>query len=103
MAEALAYASLLGFSLGGLLTVPPVAFANYFGRGSLGSIRGVTEPFTSLGQAIGAVLSGAIFDLTGGYGFAFTTYAVLGVSTLVLILAARPSRKSDHVESAAVS
>ena len=88
--EALAYASLFGFSLGGLLTVPPVAFANYFGRGSLGAIRGLTEPFNSLGQAIGALLSGAIFDLTGSYGIAFTSYAILGLLTLFLILAARP-------------
>ncbi len=103
IAEALAYASIFGFSLGGIIVVPPVAYANYFGRGSLGAIRGVTEPFASLGQAIGAVLSGAIFDLTGSYSIAFTTYAVLGVLTIVLILAARPPRKPDRVESAAAA
>ena len=97
--EALAYASLFGFSLGGLLTVPPVAFANFFGRSSLGSIRGVTEPFTSLGQAIGAVLSGVIFDLTGSYNIAFLSYAVLGIMTLVLVLAVRPPRRPNRVES----
>lgn len=103
VAEALLYASMFGFALGGLIIVPPVAFANYFGRGSLGAIRGVTEPFTSLGQAIGAVLSGAIFDITGSYSVAFTTYAVLGTMTIVLILAARPPRKPAHVESAAAT
>ena len=101
--EALAYASLFGFSLGGILVVPPVVFANYFGRNSLGSIRGVTEPFTSLGQAIGAVFSGAIFDLTGSYSIAFTTYSVLGIMTIVFILAARPPRRPDHVESVAAT
>ena len=103
VSEALLYASMFGFALGGLIIVPPVAFANYFGRGSLGAIRGVTEPFTSLGQAIGAVLSGAIFDITGSYGVAFPTYAVLGTMTIVLILAARPPRKPAHVESAAAT
>ena len=103
VAEALLYASLFGFSLGGLIIVPPVAFANYFGRGSLGSIRGVTEPFTSLGQAIGAVLSGAIFDITGSYSIAFAAYAVLGAMTIVLILAARTPRKPVHVDSAAAA
>ncbi len=63
--EALAVAALFGFSLGGIVVLPSVAFADYFGRSSLGTIRGVTEPFASLGQAVGAVLSGAIYDVTG--------------------------------------
>ena len=47
--EALAFSALFGFGLGGMLVVPPVAYADYFGRPALGTIRGVTEPFTTLG------------------------------------------------------
>ena len=54
-------AGLFGVAVAGILVVPPVAYANFFGRESLGTIRGVTEPFTSLGQAIGAVASGLVF------------------------------------------
>ena len=75
--EILIYSSCFGFGIGGILVVPPVAFADYFGRSSLGAIRGVTEPFTSLGQAIGAVVSGAVFDVTGSYHLAFMIFAVL--------------------------
>jgi sugar phosphate permease len=88
--EALAYSGLFGMALGGILVVPPVAFADYFGRRSLGAIRGVTEPFTSLGQAIGALLSGAIFDITGSYVLAFITFAVVASAAVVLLLVTRP-------------
>ena len=88
--EALVYSALFGLGLGGMLTVPPVAYADYFGRRSLGAIRGVTEPFASMGQAIGALVSGAIFDLTGRYFVAFMVFAILGALTAVVTLMARP-------------
>ena len=93
-AEALAIASLFGFGLGGIIVLPPVAFADYFGRQSLGAIRGVTEPFVSLGQAIGAVLSGVIFDVTGSYAAAFLTFAALSALTIFILLVARPPMRS---------
>ncbi len=89
-AEALIYSSLFGFGVGGMLSVPPVAYADYYGRQSLGVIRGVTEPFTSLEQAVGAVLSGIVFDLTNSYAWALIAFAVLGGLTAVVILFARP-------------
>ena len=83
-------AGLFGIAVAGILVVPPVAYANFFGRQSLGTIRGVTEPFTSLGQAIGAVMSGLVFHLAGGYGIAFIIYAALGALTAAALLLARP-------------
>ena len=88
--QALAYSALFGFGLGGMLAVPPVAYADYYGRRSLGTIRGVTEPLTSFGQAIGAVAAGAVFDLTGSYEYAFMAFAALGASTMLMVQLARP-------------
>lgn len=85
-------AGLFGVAVAGILVVPPVAYANFFGRQSLGTIRGVTEPFTSLGQAIGAVASGLVFQFAGGYEIAFVIYAVLGGLTAAALLLARPPR-----------
>ena len=76
--EILVYAVLFGFGVGGLLSVPPVGYADYYGRRSLGVIRGVTEPLTTIGQAIGAVVAGVIFDLTESYQLAFIAFAVMG-------------------------
>ena len=92
-AKALAIASLFGFGVGGMLSVPPVAYADYYGRRSLGAIRGVTEPFTSLEQAVGAVASGIVYDLTGSYAIALIAFAILGGVTAVVILFARPPRR----------
>ena len=92
-AKALAISSLFGFGVGGMLSVPPVAYADYYGRRSLGAIRGVTEPFTSLEQAVGAVASGIVYDLTGSYAIALIAFAILGGVTAAVILFARPPRR----------
>ena len=96
--EALAYSALFGFGLGGMLTIPPVAYADYFGRQSLGAIRGITEPFTTFGQAIGVLVPGVVFDYltTPGeesYLPAFAIFAALGLFTTLIILMAVPPRK----------
>ena len=91
-AQALVYSSLFGFGLGGMLSVPPVAYADYYGRRSLGTIRGVAEPLTSGGQAIGAVAAGAVFDLTGSYEYAFMAFAALGALTMLMVQLARPPK-----------
>ena len=83
-------AGLFGLAVAGILVVPAVAYANFFGRHSLGAIRGITEPFTSLGQAIGAVSSGLVFQFVGSYSYAFIIYAVLGALTAAALLLARP-------------
>lgn len=92
--EILVYAVLFGFGVGGLLSVPPVGYADYYGRRSLGVIRGVTEPLTSFGQAIGAVVAGLIFDFTDSYRLAFIAFAVMGGLATVLVLFARPPRRA---------
>ena len=92
VATAFLAAGLFGVAVAGILVVPAVAYADFFGRRSLGAIRGVTEPFTSLGQAIGAVASGLVFEFAGGYGWAFVVYAALGALTAAALLLARPPR-----------
>jgi len=92
-AEALVVASIFGTAVGGILVVPVVAYANYFGRRSLSAIRGVTEPFVSLGQAIGALFSGIIYDVTGSYKDAFLILAILGFGTIAMLLATREPRR----------
>ena len=97
--EALAFSALFGFGLGGMLTVPPVAYADYFGRRSLGAIRGVTEPFTTLGQAIGALIPGVVFDYfsAGNYGPVFYGFAALGILTAIVALFAAPPTDVSHL------
>ena len=97
--EALIVASIFGAAVGGILVVPVVAYANYFGRRSLSAIRGVTEPFVSLGQAIGALFSGIVYDVTGSYKDAFLVVSILGFATIAMLLATRaPMRERPGIQ-----
>tara|TARA_Y100001960_G_scaffold312004_1_gene373238 strand:- start:41 stop:592 length:552 start_codon:yes stop_codon:yes gene_type:complete len=93
-AQAWIYASIFGVALGGMLVVPPVAIANYFGRKSLGSIRGFTEIFVSLGQAIGGIVSGIIFDYRNNYDLAF--FILAGVSIMAFMIVATSSKPTNR-------
>ncbi|MBM3959467.1 MAG: MFS transporter [SAR202 cluster bacterium] len=94
-----AYAAgfIFGVGLGGLLVVPPVILADYFGRTSLGSIRGTTEPFVSFAQALGAVGAGLVYDVTGSYDRVFPAFTVVaGFGALLLLLARQPTRRNPE-------
>lgn len=91
---ALVVAGLFGVGLGGLLVVPPVVTADYFGRASLGSIRGVLEPFVGIGQAAGALGAGIIFDVTDSYTAAFPTFTIVAALAAALLIFIRAPRKA---------
>lgn len=94
-AMAFTVAAIFGIGLGGLLVVPPVAVAHYFGRSSLGAIRGATEPFVSGGQALGAIGAGLIFDYTGSYQGTFPTFTAAALIAIVLLIFTRRPTKSS--------
>jgi cyanate permease len=84
-------ASVFGFGLGALLTLLPVAWADYFGRANFGAIRGIALSAQVLAQAAGPLLSGALRDVTGDYQLALQTFAVLaGLSVLAALMARQP-------------
>jgi sugar phosphate permease len=79
-------ATLFGFGLGGLLVVPSVIVADYFGRRSLGAVRGFVEPWVGGGQAAGALGAGLIYDVTGDYRAVFpmlTAFAILAAAVIL--------------------
>ena len=94
--EALAYSALFGFGLGGMLTVPPVAYADYYGRRSLGTIRGITEPFTTFGQAVGVMIPGIVFDYISAESYMpfFFAAGSVGILTALISLFATQPRHS---------
>jgi len=97
-ATAFTVALVFGIGLGGLLVVPPVAIAHYFGRNSLGAIRGATEPFVSGGQAIGAIGAGLIFDYTGSYQNTFPTFTAAAIIAIILLVFTRRPKKKSTAE-----
>ncbi|HYL91329.1 MAG TPA: MFS transporter [Burkholderiales bacterium] len=78
-----------GFGIGAMLTLLPVAWADYFGRSNFGAIRGVTLSAQVLAQATGPLLSGALHDWTGNYMLSLYTFAALASLSVVAALGAR--------------
>ena len=60
-------AGVFGFGIGAMMTLLPVAWADYFGRANFGAIRGIALPAQVLAQAAGPLLSGILHDATGKY------------------------------------
>ena len=60
-------AALFGLGIGGVLTLLPIAWADYFGRANFAAIRSVALSAQVLAQAAGPLLSGALHDWTGNY------------------------------------
>jgi MFS family permease len=64
-----------GLFFGGAFALIPVMLADYFGRSSIGTIRGLTHPVVVMANAFGPVFGGVVFDASGAYTGAFVTYA----------------------------
>jgi cyanate permease len=85
-------ATVFGVGIGGILTLVPVSFADYFGRASYGRIRGVALPAQVTGQALGPSLAGVLFDASGDYHLALGSFAGMAVLAAVVALLARVPR-----------
>ena len=81
---------LFGSGVGGLHTLLRLAWADYYGRVHLGAIRGLTLPAQIGGQAIGPVVSGFMFDTSGGYFLPFIIFGSAVVLSALLVMAAVP-------------
>jgi cyanate permease len=86
-------ASLFGFGIGGVLTLLPLAWVDYFGRANYGAIRGLALSAQVLAQATGPLLSGALRDWTGSYERSLECFAALSLLSIAAALAARPPRR----------
>ena len=79
-----------GLGIGGVLTVLPLAWADYFGRESFGAIRGAALTVQVTAQASGPLLSGFLRDLTGDYAASLACFAALACFGAMVGLLARP-------------
>lgn len=86
------FAVVYGFAHGGLLTVVSPIVAEYFGLRSHGALFGIVFFSSMVGGAIGPVIAGHIFDVTGSYSLAFWICTVAGAIGLGLILSLKQIR-----------
>lgn len=95
-------AIMFGIGIGGVLTVLPIAWADYFGRRSFGAIRGIALTVQVMAQASGPLLSGVLRDTTGDYDLSLVVFAGLAGAAIVSALFTRaPALPADQSESPA--
>src|SRR5690606_29662215 len=83
-------ASSFGLGVGGLLTLLPVVWADYFGRGSYGAIRGLALSLQVLAQAAGPLGAGILRDASGSHAASLAVFAMLAATAGLVALLARP-------------
>ena len=89
---AVLWAVIFGVAAGMRNVIEVLLLANYFGRASLGAIKGFTAPFRMI-SPFGPVLAAFIRDETGSYTGAFLLFAGVAVLMLVLmVFATQPSK-----------
>ena len=64
-----------GTGLAGSFVLREVIWANFFGRNSLGTVRGLSLFFSNLFAASGAPFFGFLHDRTGSYNLSFTIFS----------------------------
>jgi MFS family permease len=85
---------LYGLGMGGGLVLQDVAWANYFGRLSLGRVRGLGYLLLHIFSAAGPPFFGLLFDLTHSYSISFPLFiAALLISAFLILLARPPTKK----------
>jgi sugar phosphate permease len=103
IAAGAAAATLFGLGVGAMLTLLPIAWADYFGRANYASIRGLALSAQVVAQAAGPLLSGALHDSTDNYERSLECFAALSSLGVLAALSARgppPAGVSEGVRRA---
>ena len=94
-----AFAMIYGIAHGGYFTTMSPIVAEFFGLNAHGVLFGIVAFSGTIGGAIGPILAGYIFDVTGGYSLAFWLYTLISASGLLLLLFLKPTEKRRKNEN----
>jgi MFS family permease len=90
------FAVVYGLAHGGFFTVMSPMIAELFGTGSHGLLFGVVLACGTVGGALGPLLAGRTFDVTGSYRIIFVVLTALVVLGFILIVLLRPQHGVDN-------
>ena len=93
-------AAMIGLGMGGEADVTPYLLTRYFGLRSFSMLYGLTWTFYAVAGAVGPVLMGRAFDLTGSYETLLTRLAFATVAVAVLMFFLPPYRAMQSVKLA---
>lgn len=94
VAMAYFYSAFYGLMFGGEMALFPLAWADYFGRASLGTIRGISRPIVMVFNAAGPFFGGWVYDTTGSYWISFVVFIIEFLVGAALIFVSSPTRSS---------
>ena len=90
--ETCLFAVMQGIVGAGINTLTPILWADYYGRGFLGSIFGVSRAAQVVGFAVGPLASAVVYDRSGSYQGAFVALAMVALLATVLLAVSRRPR-----------
>ena len=93
---AVIWAIFWGITLTGQMTLQRVIFADYYGRGRLGSIQGVVTAFQTVAQAAGPIIAALVYDSLESYTWAFVGFAVGSFVGAICVALAKPPDKQPQ-------
>ena len=85
------FAAIFGFGYGGFIALMSPMVAELFGLSSHGIIFGVVNFSSVIGETVGPLLAGHIFDITSSYHLAFLVCAAISIVGLILISLLKPT------------
>ncbi len=89
MSMAYLFIFLFGIGFGGTIPLGAAIRAEYFGRAAYGKIMGFGAPVGMISSAIGPIMAGHVFDVSGSYRYAFMTIAILVLCAIPVMLSLR--------------
>jgi MFS family permease len=92
---ALLYGAVRGIALRTWAVAIDATWPAYYGRGRLGSIRGMTFSAEIVGAALGPIPFGIVYDAVGSYNGAILGLLVLPVAATAAVLLALPPQKAE--------
>ncbi len=88
-----AYAAVYGLGYAAYGPVLPAIVADIFGKKNMGSIFGAVTAGGAIGGAVGPYVTGLLYDLTGGYAYAWLLGIICSLISFALIASVKyPSR-----------
>ena len=86
----LAYSGLVGFVIGGAVSLTPLVWPAYYGRTHIGAISGYSRPATIVVQSVGPIMMAQCFDQTGSYDLALWLTTISWAVCAVTMWGIRP-------------
>lgn len=91
--HAYAFVIIYGLTYGGCIPLLMAFRGDLFGRKKFAQMSGIMSPFRMIGNVIGPIFAGLLFDVTGNYRIAFIVFTCLAVMSGISFYFV----KGDHV------